>query len=173
MALKNLNQTPTLQSRKLSDSDMDPVRSLNDEQLEETKEIKPVVYGVFILLVVFGVITGFILSRGAVGSQAKVGAPVSGTTDGKKSVGVSDTKTFTDSATGVIESGGLEDEGTHKLIRDGGPSQTVYMISSVVDLDEFTGKKVTVWGQTMAARNVPWLMDVGKVNMRPTRRFRI
>jgi len=47
----------------------------------------------------------------------------------------------------VIQKGGSDSEGTHQLIRDGGPSQTVYLVSSVVDMDQFVGKKVKVWGQ--------------------------
>ena len=56
-------------------------------------------------------------------------------------------------------------EGTHKLIRDGGPSQTVYLISSVIDMSEFVGKKVQVWGETIDAQKAGWLMDVGRVKI--------
>jgi hypothetical protein len=163
MALKNLNRHPLPQTSRITTSELDPVRPL-DETEEETKEIKPVVYGVFIALVVLGVITGFVLSRNA-NSNVKLttGSEVTETADGKKAVGMNDSKTFKDTATGTVEAGGFEGEGTHKLIREGGDDQTMYMISSVVDLDEFIGQKVTVWGQTMAARNVSWLMDIGKV----------
>jgi hypothetical protein len=64
---------------------------------------------------------------------------------------------------GSLEAGGIGNEGTHKLIRDGGPSQTAYLISSVVDLDEYIGKKVRVCGATLAAKKAPWLMDVEKI----------
>lgn len=163
MPLKQTKQHPLPQTAIPSDSELDPVRSL-DEETEEVKETKPIVYGVFIVLIILGVVTGYVLSRGR-GASAQTGSQVTETADGKKSVGITNTKVFPDTATGTVEEGGFDGEGTHKLIRDGGPDQTMYMISSVVDLDEFVGQKVTVWGQTMAARNVSWLMDVGKVQM--------
>jgi hypothetical protein len=86
------------------------------------------------------------------------------TTTGKI-VGSSDTKTFKDESTGVIEKGGLDGEGTHKLIREGGPSQTAYLTSSIIDLDEYVGKKVNIWAQTMDAQKVSWLMDVGRIEI--------
>lgn len=72
---------------------------------------------------------------------------------------------FKDTATGILEAGGVEGEGTHKLVRDGGPSQTAYLTSSVLDLDLFIGKKVQIWGQTMQAKKAGWLMDVGRVKI--------
>lgn len=118
-----------------------------------------VCYGILILL---GVGTGYILSR-----NTPLGASTQKPTMVKTDTvaGITDTKTFKDSAIGVIEKDGIDGEGTHKLIRDGGPSQTVYLISSVVDLDEFAGKKVKVWGETFAAKKAAWLMDVGKVEI--------
>ena len=66
---------------------------------------------------------------------------------------------------GNLESGGINGEGTHKLIRPGGDSQTVYLTSSVLDLNQFVGKKVKVWGQTFSAKKAGWLMDVGRVEV--------
>lgn len=79
--------------------------------------------------------------------------------------GFKDESTFRDTATGVIEAGGIDGEGTHQLLREGGPSQTVYLISSVLDLDQFMDKKVQVWGETNKAQKAAWLMDVGKVKI--------
>jgi len=71
-----------------------------------------------------------------------------------------------DTAIGVIQKGGLDNgEGTHKLIREGGPSQTVYLISSAVDLDQFVGAKIQVWGETLKAQKAGWLMDVLKIKI--------
>lgn len=123
---------------------------------------KQVVWGVYILLVALGVGTGFLLSRAA-GTGPVAGKPAMIKTE--KTVGISDAKTFRDSAEGVIEKGGVDGEGTHKLIREGGPSQTAFLISSVVDLDEYAGKKVRVWGETFAAKKASWLMDVGKIEL--------
>jgi len=38
-------------------------------------------------------------------------------------------------------------------------------MSSIVDLDQFTNKKVKVWGQTMQAEKASWLMDIGKIEL--------
>ncbi len=136
-----------------------------DEEEELPEGGSKLVIVVFIVLIGLGIGTGYVLSQKfSGGTTVTTNGTTTVSTNGKKSVGVSDTSTFKDSATGTIEAGGMSGEGTHQLVRDGGPSQTVYLISSVVDLDQFVGKKVTVWGQTMAAKKVPWLMDVGRVD---------
>lgn len=80
-------------------------------------------------------------------------------------IGLQDDKTFKDSVTGVLQKGGLDGEGSHKLLRPGGPSQTAYLTSSVIDLDEFVGAEVTVWGETFKGQKAGWLMDVGRVRV--------
>lgn len=82
-----------------------------------------------------------------------------------KEFGSNDLKKFKDTAVGVLEKNGLDGEGTHKLIRDGGPSQTVYLTSSVLDLDQFVGRKLQVWGETFQAQKAGWFMDVGRVKV--------
>jgi hypothetical protein len=76
---------------------------------------------------------------------------------------------FKDSAEGYLEIGGLDGEGSHKLLREGGPSQTVYLTSSVTDLDKFKGMHVKVWGETFKGQKVGWLMDVGRVQVIETK----
>lgn len=126
---------------------------------EETMNMnKKVIVGVYILLVLLGIGTGYLLASGK--GTTTTGAVVLNT---DTVVGSTDTTTFKDSAEGVIESGGANGEGSHKLVREGGPSQTAYLVSSVVDLEQYVGKKVRVWGATMAAKKVSWLMDVGKI----------
>jgi hypothetical protein len=137
------------------------VRSVDAGDNSTKQNMKKYFVTVYIILIILGVFTGFILSGKTLPSSQKNSSGAAVQTD--KTVGSTDNKTFKDSAEGMIEKGGLSGEGTHKLIRDGGPSQTVYLISSVVDLDSFVGKKVKVWGQTMAAQKAAWLMDVGKV----------
>ena len=73
-------------------------------------------------------------------------------------------KNFKDSATGVLQEGGKDGEGSFHLERPGGESQNVYLTSSTVDLSEYVGQKVTVHGETFAAQKVGWLMDVGLVD---------
>ncbi|KKS87966.1 MAG: hypothetical protein UW37_C0018G0006 [Candidatus Gottesmanbacteria bacterium GW2011_GWA2_44_17] len=118
--------------------------------------------GVFLILVCAGVGTGYLLASPK-GTITIAGQTVS--TGGGKTFGSSDTKTFTDTAVGTIEKDGIDGEGTHKLIREGGPSQTACLVSSVLDLDEFAGKKVKVASKTMAAKKCPWLMDVGRIEL--------
>lgn len=144
------------------------VRSVDDAPIREQEETmsmnKKVITGVYILLILLGVGTGYVLAK----QSGSIGSPLSSTpkvVNTDTVVGSTDEKTFKDSAEGVIEAGGSNGEGSHKLIREGGPSQTAYLVSSVVDLDSFAGKKVRVWGATMAAKKVSWLMDVGKVEL--------
>ena len=78
------------------------------------------------------------------------------------------TQTFRDESEGVVEKNDKLDkyaQGTHKLIRPGGESQTAYLTSSVLDLDDYAGKKVKVFGETFGSSQVGWLMDVGKVEV--------
>jgi len=80
--------------------------------------------------------------------------------------GVKDDQTFKDSAEGYLEKGGTEEgEGSHKLLREGGASQTVYLTSSITDLDKLVGMKVKVWGETFKGQKAGWLMDVGRVQV--------
>ena len=79
--------------------------------------------------------------------------------------GVPDEQTFKDSAEGYLEIGGLNGEGSHKLVRAGGDSQTVYLTSSITDLDKFDGMQVKVWGETFKGQTAGWLMDVGRVQI--------
>lgn len=125
---------------------------------------KPVLIAMAVGIIFTGSVLGFLLSR--IPSQNKTLGGLTTTpamikTDSE--IGSTDTKTFRDSAIGVINKGGLNGEGTHNLTRDGGPSKTLYLVSSVVDLDEFVDKKVEVWGETVKASKVPWLMDVGRI----------
>ena len=132
-----------------------------------------ILVGLLVVAVFAGVGTGYVLSRtlptkntastsGSPSSQieAAPGATVTG-----NKIGIQDTKTFSDCAQGQLEKGGIQGEGTHHLIREGGPSQTAYLTSSVVDLDQFVGKTVKVCGQTIASQHAGWLMDVGIVTI--------
>jgi len=131
--------------------------------LTAVKKEARVVVIVYIVLLLLGIGTGYILlQKGTAGSPlAPAGTPITA----NKVVGVQDASTFKDCASGTVEKDGVEGEGTHKLIRDGGPSQTAYLISSIVDLDQYVGLKVKVCGQTLAAKKVSWLMDVGRLEL--------
>lgn len=79
--------------------------------------------------------------------------------------GVKDSSTFADSAQGYLQKGGVDGEGSHTLLREGGASQTVALTSSVTDLDQFEGMEVKVWGETNKAQKSGWFMDVGRVEV--------
>ena len=84
---------------------------------------------------------------------------VAGTTYGNLS------KNFGDSAMGTIKDGGVNGEGTHTLLREGGVTQNAALTSSVVDLDLFVGKKVEVKGETNDSNKAGWFMDVGSIKI--------
>lgn len=142
------------------------VRKIDSDSIEEGEKTmtKRYVIGVYVLLVLLGVGTGYLLSK-KVGSGTSLlqNKPTVVKTD--KVEGSTDTKTFKDSAEGTIEKGGMDGEGSHKLIREGGDSQTAFLVSSVINLDDYAGKEVKVWGQTFAAQKASWLMDVGKIEL--------
>lgn len=114
-----------------------------------------------IVLIVFGVVSGYFLSGSTAVKSGGLQSTVSG--DSKKIVGSTDSKSFPDTTEGTLEKGGIDGEGTHHLTRPGGISQTVYLTSSVLDLSQFEGRKVKIWGATFAGAKAGWLMDVGKV----------
>lgn len=118
---------------------------------------------VILLVVLAGVGTGWKIS----GSKVLGNNTAVSTKDIKKGqeIGSNDTKTFKDEAEGTIEEGGVNGEGTHRLIRPGGDSQTAALTSSVIDLGEFTGEKVHIWGETFSSTKAAWLMDVGKIKV--------
>jgi hypothetical protein len=114
-----------------------------------------------IIVVIAGVGTGYTLSSASAESTSPT--PTSNVAD-ESSGGVNiDESMFSDTATGVLNEGGIEGEGTHYLDTGLGEEKYVYLLSTVLDLDPFIGKKVEVQGQTLAAENAGWLMDVGKI----------
>ncbi|MDP3940842.1 MAG: hypothetical protein Q8Q49_00885 [bacterium] len=122
---------------------------------------------ILVVVAILGVGTGFVLAKSGGGGILPGGASSStaGGVQKGKIYGSNDTKTFKDTAEGVLKDGGIDGEGQYHLERPGGVSQNVYMTSSLVDLSEFKGKKVKVWGETQAARKAGWLMDVGRVEV--------
>src|SRR3989344_1010238 len=139
-----------------------PLEPLEEPTPKNSSKVFVLVFGILVLL---GVGTGYLLSRSGVGTGT-VGQS-KGVIKTETVAGISDEKTFKDSAQGRLEKGGIDGEGTHKLGREGGESQTAYLVSSVVNFDEYVGKNVKVWGETFAAEKASWLMDVGKVEVLP------
>lgn len=117
---------------------------------------------VALLVVLVGVGTGWLLSGSSRDSDES--ETTRGAQTGVKEAGIADEATFRDSAEGTLEEGGVDGEGTHHLVRNGG-SKNVYLTSTVIDLQGFEGKEVKVWGETIAAQKAGWLMDVGKIKV--------
>lgn len=126
------------------------------------KKVWPYILGAF-LVVLVGVGTAWIISGKMKNSSgAAPGAKVTST-----EAGALDPKVKYDTAQGILQEGGINNEGTFHLVREGGPSKNVYLTSSVVDLKNFVDKKVEIWGQTLASKKAGWLMDVAKVKVTP------
>jgi len=132
-------------------------------QIDVQEEVKmPAInfFAFIALAVVLGVLIGIAPSK-----LLKKTTTGKTTASSSKAVGVVDKKTFKDSVEGVLKEGGIDGEGNFHIERTGGDSQNVYLTSTTVDLSEFIGKKVRVWGQTFSGQKAGWLMDVGLVEI--------
>ncbi len=164
MAPKAVRQEP-IESVPVTDEGL--VRPIEARDTTGTKQHMKknslVILAVYLVLVLLGLGTGYMLATKSSLGTAMVpkGTPI----NTSKVVGVQDASTFKDCATGQLAKGGLNGEGTHNLVRPGGPSQTAYLISSVIDLDQYVGMTVKVCGQTLQGKNVSWLMDVGRLEI--------
>lgn len=141
--------------------------------LSEKKTTKFVFPLLLVLIIGLGIYSGALLktnkaSKGLIGQNGSSGivsdVPESGVKVGDI-FGSADEKAFNTTATGVLDKGGLNGEGSHKLLRPGGASQTVYLTSSVIDLDSLVGHQITIWGETFKGQKTGWLMDVGRAKV--------
>jgi hypothetical protein len=148
---------------------MPPVVSQEHKDVSALPETKNSNRGVkswvlIMIVVAAGLGTGYMMAKPASGSPtAAPGVKTSG-----NEIGIQDEKTFRDCAEGIIETNdarATKTEGSHKLIREGGPSKTLYMTSSVLALDEYQGKKVEVCGETLQSKKVAWFMDIGRLKL--------
>lgn len=179
------NNTPITQA-EISQLDSDTQVSDNTSHTDQGSVLKPLnlqVKGqsdmksanklailIMVVAVIAGIGTGFGLNKISSNSPSKSSsAPISvvpsnGINAGDV-FGSPNEDAFKDTATGYLEKGGMDGDGSHKLLRAGGDSQTVYLTSSITDLDEFIGMDIQIWGETFKAQNAGWLMDVGRVKV--------
>lgn len=136
------------------------------KEFKSDKKSFYIIVGLVLFAVIGGIYTGKTLAGGSVGSTAPRGDTAPGATQSLSEAGITDETAFPDMAEGKLEEGGINGEGTHHLVREGGVSQTVYLTSTVIDLQSFVGKNVQIWGQTLSAKQAGWLMDVGKLKVK-------
>lgn len=116
-----------------------------------------------LLVVVAGIITGWMFAGSPSGSTGNAPAGITGVKTTNGEAGLEDTSGLDTEVSGVLEEGGIQGEGTHHLVRDGGPSQYVYLTSAILDLQSYVGREVTIWGQTISGKSAGWLVEVGKI----------
>jgi hypothetical protein len=151
-----------------------PVYGAYERPVQKEKPMKKpliAILGMVLVVVAAGVGTGYVFARKFPPAQKTVQtAETSGTSDtaqlqvGQK-YGSTDTDTFKDMTEGVLQKGGINGEGSHKILKEGGESQTVYITSSMLNLDQFDGVRVRVRGETFHGQRAGWLMDVGQVEV--------
>lgn len=152
----------------MEDIQKQPQSILHSLQSQGTgvKLFSPAILIAAAIVILSGITTGFLFSRNNTSKTLPAGVNIS-TENIKKgqAYGSEDTKTFRDAVEGKLEKGGVFEEGSHKLIRPGGDSQTVALTSSLIDLDQFVSRKVKVWGETQKSEKAGWLMDVGRLEV--------
>lgn len=120
--------------------------------------------GIIAVTVTLGILTGYSLSTKGKSNFGSAGLNV-----GAPKTAQQDSRTFKDFAEGTLKARPQPSdpseyvEGTHFLERPG--AVPVALTSSVVDLSQYEGKKVKVFGETQKALKEGWLMDVGKVEV--------
>jgi hypothetical protein len=180
---EDVEQAPVDTSEKVRQNQDSPAKTATENikekptSLNMPKQNIKILAAMSIVAILAGIGTGyggFKLQTQAGGGSANVGGSGDGeiqqvAKEGSINVGdvfgLDDVDTFKDSAEGYLELGGLDGEGSHKLLRPGGISQTVYLTSSVTDLDKFDGMEVNIAGETFKGQKAGWLMDVGRVEV--------
>ncbi len=161
------------QIKKISLEDSTPTINTSSSsklsfQLPNTKII------IISLAVITGLTTGFFVAKNRLqqtGSSSLTSSAITQNPTDASSIRVGDTfgsadeSSFSDSAIGVIQPGGIEGEGSHHLERGTDKSQWVYLTSSVIDLDLFLTTEVELWGETFQGKKAGWLMDVGRIKV--------
>ncbi|MDH5533929.1 MAG: hypothetical protein OEX81_05910 [Candidatus Pacebacteria bacterium] len=175
----NVNQNMNNKDESVQD---DILRDLDLNKTEEKLESKQpmqkdkqtkILIALSIIAIVAGIGTGFGLNKLTAKGQPVSTGPKSSdlqqVPDSSIAVGdvfgIKDDDTFKDSAEGYLVEAVIDDEGSHKLLRPGGDSQTVFLTSSSTDLDKFVGMEVKIKGETFKGQKAGWLMDVGQVEV--------
>lgn len=170
----SLGQNQPSSRLKMQNMDLDATEQTKPSKQTEgtpmTKAQKKMLITLGVVAIVAGLGTGFgafrLQEKSTTTDSPVADQQVAGETVHAGDVfGIKDDKTFKDSAEGYLAAGGTNGEGSHRLLREGGASQTVYLTSSVTDLDKLVGMQVKVWGETFKGQRAGWLMDVGRVQV--------
>jgi len=160
----------------LSTNQESPIKINDDSQSSKVQAPKKKGIIPVVIIIILAIATGFWISR-FWPSQSTVSLTdmESGETVGADAispdaleVGIvygEKEKAFKDSATGTLEEGDINGEGTHILKREGGETQWAALTSSTVDLDLFIDKKVEIEGETHSSTKANWLIDVGNIKI--------
>jgi len=150
------------------DAKLDPSSAALSEAPKNSKFSKFLPFIILVILISAGILTGLVLSsrnKNKVIQQSAALDESKMNPQQKKAVQV----VTRDSAEGTIQKNDQFEktaQGQWKLIRPGGDSQTAYLTSSFMDLDQYVGKKVKVYGETLGSDKVGWLMDVARVEVK-------
>ena len=160
----------TIMDKEIKENNIQDKPLIHDFNKESVKTaFTPKVITALLLVVLVGVISGYIISNknsGSTSGSVTSGGASNASSTAKGTIqGSNDTATFKDTAEGTLKTGGIDGEGAFHLVRPGGDSQNVYLTSGIVDLSKFIDKKIKVWGQTQAAQHAGWLMDVGRIEV--------
>lgn len=138
------------------------LRSFSQQSSAKKKVYVYLILGLVVVLA--GGLTGKTLA-GRGGEKTSTGAEVVTKNGEVAEAGLPEDEFTDEPAEGMLVAGGMDDEGTHHLDRGMGPEKDVYLFSTSLDLSKFEGKKVKVWGHSLTSKNVPWLMDVGRITV--------
>lgn len=158
-----------MENRKIDSKEKDIIHPLNKESKSKFGKYTKLVSVIMILLLGAG--SGFLIAQltivaGVVDKKVEVVELQDGDAIVKGLVvGVDDKDQYPGIAEGKLVEGGIDGEGSHHLERPGGESQNVYLTSSNVDLDKFTGSMIKVNGKTYDAEKAGWFMDVGQLEV--------
>jgi hypothetical protein len=163
------NSTVTSSDNVVPTSNLDGQNVSNLQSTDMKKTLKKLL-PLLLIVVIAGVSTGFGVHKltakdTGVPADGKLQQVAGDDIKNDDVFGSADEKAFQDTAVGYLQEGGLDGEGSHHLLRPGGEAQTVYLTSSVTDLDKLVGMEVQIWGETFKGQKAGWLMDVGRVKV--------
>jgi hypothetical protein len=159
--MEKVVQVPTIEPTEKKE----PVLKKFDSSSPKKSFFIPFFIGVFVIFAGLGSGWGIVKVTGSSNSAKPKVEAGDKKVNGKNEEGIADESTFKDTAEGVLKEGGINGEGTYHLDRDLGETKYVYLTSTAVDMQKYVGKKVQVWGQTIAGQKAGWLMDVGRIKI--------